>query len=194
MLRGKDSEAALACAPRWSCPSREGWAGLPLQNQPGIDAHETINPPALDSLGKRMFRRIDVTVTFDAGITFHFAEPLSITSVTVAFPATEEIEWELINDAFKPVEVSGESSFQTWPVDEAPEWALKALEEILQREAKRIETQGPYFPTRRTLKYGEVPAGYREDLPAKKLAPGKHSLTVFAEQGNASTFFEVPAA
>jgi hypothetical protein len=141
-----------------------------------------------------MFREIGVTVTFDDGITFHFAEPLSITTVIVAFPATEELEWELIDDALKPVEVAGESSFQSWPIDQAPEWALKALEEISQREATRIETEGPYSPARETLKYGEVPPGYREDLPAKELAPGRHTLTVFGEQGNAATFFDVPAA
>lgn len=140
-----------------------------------------------------MFRRIDVTVTFDDGITFHFAEPLSITSVTVAFPATEETDWELINDAFQPVEDSSESWSQAWPIDEAPEWALKAVEEIAQRNAGRIETEGPYFPTRETLRYGEVPPGYREELSAKRLAPGKHTLIIFAEQGNVSTFFEVPA-
>ena len=141
-----------------------------------------------------MFRKIDITVTVDDDVTFRFAEPLSITSVTVACPATEEIEWELINDAFKPVDVSSESSFQVWPIDQAPEWALQAVEQISQREAKRIKEKGPYFPTRKTLKYGEVPPGYREDLPAKKLPPGKYTLTVFAEQGSASTFFEVPAA
>lgn len=139
-----------------------------------------------------MFRKIGISVTLDEDITFRFAEPLSITSVTVACPATEAIEWELINDAFKPVEVSSESSSQMWPIDQAPEWALEALEQISQREARRIETQGPYFPTLQTLKYGEVPPGYREDLPAKKLAPGKYTLTVFAEQGSGFTFFEVP--
>jgi hypothetical protein len=141
-----------------------------------------------------MFKKIGITVTVETDIVFRFAEPLSITSVTVACPATEDIVWDLINDAFKPVEVSGESSFQIWPIDQAPQWALEAVEQISQREAKRIETQGPDFPTRSTLKYGEVPPGYREDLAAKKLAPGKYTVTIFAEQGSGGAFFEVPAA
>jgi hypothetical protein len=141
-----------------------------------------------------MFKRIDVAVTVGTDVLFRFAEPLSITSVTVACPATEEIEWDLINDAFKPVEVSGTSSFQIWPIDQAPKWVLEALEEISEREAKRIETLGPELPTRSTLKYGEVPPGYREDLPAKRLAPGKYTVTIFAEQGTAAASFEVPAA
>ena len=140
-----------------------------------------------------MFRRIDITVNIGVEIVFEFAEPVSLTSVTVACPATEEIEWELINDGFKPVEVTAESSFQVWPIDQAPEWALKALQQVSEREAKRIETKGPYFATRQTLKYGEVPRGYREDLPAKKLSPGRYTVTVFAEQGSAAASFEVPA-
>ena len=139
-----------------------------------------------------MFRRIDVDVAVSNGVTFRFGEPLSITSVTVTCPATKEIVWELINDAFQPVETSGESSFQVWPIDQAPEWALQAVKEISEREAKRLESEGPQFSTRETLNYGEVPEGYREELPAKKLAPGKYTLIVFAEQGNGSAFFEVP--
>jgi len=141
-----------------------------------------------------MFRKIQISVTVGDDITFRFAEPLSITSVTVACPAREEIVWDLINDAFKPVDVSSESSFQIWPIDQAPEWALQAVEEISQREANRIQSDGPYFPSRQTLKYGEVPTGYREDLRARPLAPGKYTLTIFAEQGSGATFFEVPAA
>ena len=139
-----------------------------------------------------MFKKIAVDVIVADGITFRFAEPLSITSVTVSCPQTEEIEWELIHDAFK---AAGndiiESSFQVWQVEQAPAWALKAIEEISEREAKRIETEGPYFPTREELKYGDVPEGYREDLPAKKLVPGKYTLIIFAEQGTAAASFEV---
>ena len=66
-----------------------------------------------------MFRRIGVHVVVEDTIRFTFDEPLSITSVTVTSPVTEEVEWELIHDGFKPVEV-GESSFQVWPIDQAP--------------------------------------------------------------------------
>jgi hypothetical protein len=141
-----------------------------------------------------VFKRIDVAVGVGSEIVFQFAEPLSIMSVTVACPATEEIIWDLIHDAFKPVEVSGESSFQTWPIDRAPEWALDALKQVTEREATRIETHGSHFPTRSSLRYGEVPPGYREDPAARKLVPGKYTLTIFADQGSASAFFEVPAA
>jgi hypothetical protein len=141
-----------------------------------------------------VFRKIDVHVTTENAIQFHFAEPLSLTSVTVTCPATEVIHWELINDQFKPVEPSSESSYQVWPIDQAPAWALKALEEITERETARIQTQGPYMPSRETLTYGEVPEGYREDLPAKPLAPGRYTVVIFAEQGNASAAFEVPVA
>ena|SRR5258708_36466273 len=109
------------------------------------------------------------------------------TSVTVTSPSTEEVQWELIHDGFKPVEV-GDSTFQFWPVDEAPAWALRALEEISAREATRIKERGPYIPVRDALAYGEVPTGYREDLA------GKYTVIIFAEQGNARAFFEVFAA
>lgn len=140
-----------------------------------------------------MFRRIGVHVTIEDTIRFTFDEPLSITTVTVTSPATEEVQWELIHDTFKPVEV-GESSFQAWPIDQAPAWALRAVEEIATREATRIKEEGPYFPARKELTYGEVPSGYREDLPAKALAPGTYNLIIFAEQGNALASFEVSAA
>jgi hypothetical protein len=140
-----------------------------------------------------VFKRIDIKViATQDGIAFQFAEPLSITSVTVACPATEEIHWELISDGFEPVEVS-ESSFQMWPIEQAPAWALQALEEVSAREAARLESQGPRLPARETLSYGEVPPGYREDLLATVLTPGSYTLIVFAEQGTASTLFEVPA-
>jgi hypothetical protein len=140
-----------------------------------------------------MFRRIQVRVTTGQAVVFHFAEPLSIETVTVARPDNEQIYWELINDAFKHAEVT-ESSFQSWPIDQAPEWALKAHEQVEARAAARIESQGPYFPARESLAYGEVPAGYREDLPARPLTPGKYILTIFAEQGSVGQPFEVPVA
>ena len=140
-----------------------------------------------------MFREIGVHVTVDPTVRFRFAEPLSILTLTVTSPSTDDVQWELIHDGFKPVE-TGESSFQVWPIDQAPAWALRAIEEVSAREAARIEKSGPYIPSREALSYGEVPAGYREELAAKRLAPGKYNLIVFAEQGNVAVLFEVPAA
>jgi hypothetical protein len=140
-----------------------------------------------------MFRKIEVRVTVDERVIFEFGEPLSVTSVTVARPDRQEIYWELINDAFKPVEFA-EGSFQMWPIDQAPEWAMKMLEQVSAREAARIESQGPHFPARESLAYAEVPAGYREDLAARPLTPGKYVVTIFAEQGSVGVPFEVPVA
>ena len=139
-----------------------------------------------------MFRQIDVHVTVDPAIRFQFAEPLSILTVTVTSPSTGDVQWELIHDGFKEVDAS-DSSSQVWPIDEAPAWALRAIEEISARETARIKERGPYLPARESLAYGEVPPGYREEHAAKFLAPGKYNLIVFAEQGNVATLFEVPA-
>ena len=141
-----------------------------------------------------MFREIPVRVHVDQDVLFTFGEPLSIISVTVASPEREEIMWDLISDRFKPVDYIEAFMIQGWPADEAPPEVEQMLAAVAKREEERISREGPEMPPLQRLRYGEVPPGYREDKPAKALAPGRYTMLVFGEQGNARALFDVPAA
>jgi hypothetical protein len=76
-------------------------------------------------------------------------------------------------------------------MNEAPSEILALLKEVQERHDNELAMNGPRRPALSEIVYGELPAGYREEIPAKVLAPGEYSVLFFGEQGRGATHFFV---
>jgi len=142
-----------------------------------------------------MFDKVDdqISVAVEETVKFRFATDLSPTSFIVADVSREEIVWEVVHGRFGG-EGSVSGTFQSWPADEAPPQIVALLDQLSDRERRRLEAEGPRFPLLREIVYGELPSGYRSDTGPAPLRPGSYRFTLFAEQGIASVPFEVLGA
>ena len=144
-----------------------------------------------------MFRRFNVEVLVDGShITFRFAQPVSILSAIVTATAGPPA-WQLTAEEFVPVEDEGwqvaNSSFQSWPIEEAPPELIEAARNAEENFLKRIREDGPRKSAVTELVYGVLPTGYRSDVGPTPLASGEYDLHVVAEQGEATATFRVAA-
>lgn len=157
-----------------------------------------------------MFREIEIDVVLGSPVEFRFPVPLSITSLLVA-NSSEEILWEFVAQEFRPVKIVGEAfdpsgnpddgsipaisaNFQTWKVEEAPPEVLALLSLVQNREETRLQEQGPDRPPLPSVKYGELPPGYREKQPPRPLVPREYNVLIFAEQGDGAKRFTITGA
>ena len=139
-----------------------------------------------------MFREVEVSVSVGHAIVFHFAPSLSIETLLIS-NAAEETLWEFVAAEFQEVPATG-GSFQSWPVDQAPPELLAMLARVQDRLEHELKENGPRKPPLSEITYGNLPAGYREKQPPLSLKPGEYNVLVFAEQGQGSSRFIVPAA
>lgn len=135
----------------------------------------------------QMFREIAVEVVIGSKIVFRFAEPMSVETLDVA-NAFEDVLWDIIAAEFRSVPVL-HASFRTWPINDAPPEMLALLKEVQERHDRELAAEGPRKPPLSAITYGELPAGYREDSPAKVLVSGEYNVLFFAEQGRGSSRF-----
>ena len=105
--------------------------------------------------------------------------------------------WQLTAEEFVAVEDEGwevrSSSFQSWPIEEAPRELIEAARNAEENFLARIRELGPRKAAITELVYGVVPVGYRSDIGPVPLASGEYDVHVLADQGEATTTFQVAA-
>ncbi len=136
-----------------------------------------------------VFRSVPISVSVGEQIIFRFETPLSLMEFVVA-GRDEDIVWEFMASEFQPTPIES-GSFRSWPINEAPPEMVAMLSQIQEREDHRLQTEGPRKPPLSEVVYGNIPAGYREETPAKALRPGEYNVLVFAEQGQGSARFTI---
>jgi hypothetical protein len=132
------------------------------------------------------------TVLSGADATFHFTPPLTVMLLCV-YDERGRLVWRLAADEVSSVPAS-EGVFVAMPSAEAPAEVIAAAQ-AAQREATSAQREkGSNKERLESIQYGLVPEGYREETPARQLAPGSYLVRVVARNGHADCEFNVPNA
>jgi hypothetical protein len=137
-----------------------------------------------------MFPKVAVAITVTSEyVDFGFAEPVSIFLLVVSRGA--EVVWEVVANEGNTVE-GGEVSVT--PLDQATPEMLNMVQQAEVLFLARVSAGPPLTRPVSTVRYGVIPPGYRENAPARQLAPGKYELTGMCAQGHVQGELDVPAA
>lgn len=100
--------------------------------------------------------------------------------------------WEIVAGEMQSWGAVG--SFSAVPIVEAPPEMLTMLRRAQADADANLKEKGPFKAPIAAVRYGALPSGYREEVPARVLGPGAYHLLLFSEQGQISKAFDVPAA
>ena len=136
-----------------------------------------------------MFAEVPIVIAVTReGVEFDFAEPVSMFMLVVS--RDSNVVWELVADEGNMV---GDEAVSVAPIQadpELPEVVRYGEVQFLSRALDGLPLTTPIS----LVRYGVIPRGYRESLPAEQLIPGRYSIMAVSAQGRASGEFDVLTA
>lgn len=130
-----------------------------------------------------MFDRLNLELSHEDGVPrFTFAHPVTIYMFIVVEKDVGKV-WEFSPTEMQPSKVA-RAQFTHIPLADVHPETIKQLGELANRE-------GGFDKPVATIKYGVVPAGYREDVSPQRLKHGSsYNVMMIGKEGHASATFD----